>query len=259
MFFCIFRFSQHGLNPACRPASCKSFVLEFFCQKSGGDSFFPMYVVQGQHGLRVVEVCAFAATNLLSLRGMPCRCSPFVSMFLCGALLPKRGVPSSEHHSVHHLGRKAALQCNVWTTSIHRVIRTDPVHYVSLGVLIHIYCFFCWKLSAGVPKRGCHFGPPFLVLCIVFLPFRTQKGVHFGPPFWRPSGPILESQGGVQDPRCWKLYIGMSQTARILTKSCMDSRGLHKAASIHNAQALILYDVPKVKTSETHVTWQQCP
>ena len=62
-----------------------------------------MFVVQGQHGLRVVEVCAFAATNLLSLRGMPCRCSPFVSMFLCGALLPKRGVPSNEHHSVHHL------------------------------------------------------------------------------------------------------------------------------------------------------------
>ena len=154
---------------------------------------------------------------------------------------------------------KGSLQCNVWTTSIHRVIRTDPVHYVSLGVWIHSYWFFCWKWSACVPKRGCHFGPPFLVLCIVFLSLRTQKGVHFGPPFWRPWGPILESQGGVQAPRCWKQYVGTSQTARILTKSCMDSRGLHKAASIHNAQALILSDVPKVKTSETHVTWQQCP
>ena len=156
-----------------------------------------MFVVQGQHGLRVVEVCAFAATNLLSLRGMPCRCSPFVSMVICGAPLPKRGVPSSEHHSVHHLGRKAALQRNVWTSSIHRVIRTDPVHYVSLGVWIHIYWFFVAGNGPLVFQNGGAILDPLFWSSVLFSYHSEHKrGSILAPLFGVRRAQFLSRRGG---------------------------------------------------------------
>ena len=66
------------------------------------------------------------------------------------------------------------------------------------GMGTHLLVFGCWKWSPLVPKRGCHFGPPFLALVIVFSSFCGKKGVHFGSLFLVPWVQIFGLNGGSQ-------------------------------------------------------------
>ena len=81
-----------------------------------------------------------------------------------------------------------SLQCNVWTTSSHRVIRNDPVHSVSLGVWIHIY-FFLLEMVRLCSKTGLPFWTPFFGPLYCFLIIANTKGGPFWPPFLASVGP----------------------------------------------------------------------